>query len=317
MWQVYEFPIARHSCGMIPARPPTTATAIAWFEDTLRHNGIDGLPLRAYKFLSPKSDFFETNLRNAIVGSSLYLTPREAFNDPFDTTAACDLGMPEEQREFLKVLSERNGDGLHEDLSELEEMRSLFYKSGSFERLVQGNLGKIGICSLSAEIDNLLMWAHYADSHRGVALIFNMHNELAHLDALPVRYESHFSRISPSSRVIDELLLYGPLHKSANWKDEKEWRIVKPMKAGMQFPFHPSLLWGVIHGMRCEEPVIQLISKLCLERINTGESVLHLYEARPRPREYALDFYEVIPLKRLGPINFREPLPLPPEIIAG
>lgn len=300
---------------MIPSRPPSKAEALAWFEETMRQNGETSPPKRVYKFMSPASPHFKENMRNAIVGSTLYLTPRAYFNDPFDTSVACDAGTVEAQHEYLREISSRNGDGVADDAEAFETLASEYYRDDCFERDIQHNLASIGVCSLTAEVENLLMWAYYADSHRGVALIFNMDTERAHFDAVPVRYQEHFSRIGPSVLAIDGMLFYGPLHKGADWRHEKEWRIVKPQEAGSQFLFDWSLLWGVVHGMRCEQETMQFVASLCLERIKAGMPPLHLYDARPRQNAYGLDFYEAIPVKRPHPINFKEMLPTPPKII--
>lgn len=300
---------------MIAIKPPDEAEALAWFEETLRLNGRPKVPQRVYKFLSPKADFFETNLRSAIVDSSVYLNSRSEFNDPFDTATLCEPGTLEDQVQHLRELSERNGDDLHKNESKLRTFASEFFRDGCFDRDTQQNLARIGICSLTTEIENLLMWAHYADSHRGVALIFNMHNELAHFDAIPVRYQEQFSRISPSTYAIDRMLFYGPLHKGADWRYENEWRILGPQRAGEQHVFHKSLLWGVVHGMHCKMETKKLVAELALERIKAGMSVLHLYDAKPRVGEFALDFFEDVPVKRPHPIDFRKTLPVPPTIV--
>ena len=293
----------------------TEAAALAWLEETLRVNGESDYPSHVFKFMSPASPFFEINMRNAIVGSSLFLTPRELFNDPFDTTVACDLGTEEERRAHLREMSIRSGDNLLEDPEEFEHMAATYYQDGGFRRDTENNLGRIGICSFTAEVENLLMWAYYAESHKGVALVFQKRNERARLDAVPVRYQEEFSRISPSPRALDEMLLYGPLHKGSDWRHEKEWRIVQPLEARKQFSFDWSLLWGVIHGIRCEEPTKKLVAQLCVERMKLGRPPIHFYDARAIPDAYGLEFYEEIPVKRPMPIDFKKPLPIPPRIV--
>ena len=312
---IYENASPGQPSCMYSTRPLTKEAALAWFNETLRQNRDTTLPPHVFKFMSPASPHFEENMRNAIVGSSLYLTPREYFNDPFDTAVACEMGSEAEQREHLREMSIRSGDDLNDDPEAFEYMASTYYQEGCFERDTQSNLARIGICSFTAEVENLLMWAYYAESHKGVALIFQMHNAQAHLDALPVRYQEEFSRITPSIRAIDEMLLYGPLHKGADWRHEREWRIVRPLEAGKQFPFDWSLLWGVIHGLRCEQATKTLVAKLCIERMKLGRPPIHFYDARAVAGAYGLEFYEDIPVKRPKPINFKEPLPVPPKII--
>jgi hypothetical protein len=93
-----------------------------------------------------------------------------------------------------------------------------------------------GILSLSELDDNILMWSHYAQQHRGVCIELerNPTNILGSTDyTLPVRY-------SIKAPIIDARLYRGAeeieqteiehsliLTKAADWTYEREWRVIK------------------------------------------------------------------------------------------
>lgn len=107
----------------------------------------------------------------------------------------------------------------------------------------------IWVCSLSESINNTLLWSHYADSHKGFAIEYEIKLNMRRKDnstLLPVIYKS--SRCDASSlfekvkkikdftskkaiNINDTLdLIRIILQKSKDWKYEKEWRMISARK---------------------------------------------------------------------------------------
>jgi hypothetical protein len=123
-----------------------------------------------------------------------------------------------------------------------------------------------GILSLSMTPDNLLLWAHYASEHQGVAVEidisdreFNRHTvEDGNFErAGRVRY----SAIRPAISESDEILLEHFFVKSPEWSYEQEYRIVRRFesaletKDGQPYPIHlyalpASAVRKIIFGVR-------------------------------------------------------------------
>ncbi len=87
--------------------------------------------------------------------------------------------------------------------------------------LINGNKGKIRICSLSSVHGNELMWAHYAEGHRGVAIGVTIKDKKQDVreviyDGLPEISES--SLCFPSAQKILS-------HKLEVWSYEEEIRV--------------------------------------------------------------------------------------------
>lgn len=141
-----------------------------------------------------------------------------------------------------------------------------------FMALAQQTLREVGILSLSARPDILLLWSHYADSHRGYCLGFERGSGTALGDSVrtsKVRYTSEIPELN-----LDELLIrkaYYPVssfgtsgfktslkleteslrhvlfRKSPDWGYEEEWRHV--VEHGNKEVNYPGPLREVILGL--------------------------------------------------------------------
>ena len=68
--------------------------------------------------------------------------------------------------------------------------------------------------------------AHYADSHRGVCLIFDPSDPLF-ATAQPVHYREERPRVNPLVHSKDQMLDAAIFTKSNHWSYEREWRIIQ------------------------------------------------------------------------------------------
>src|ERR1700678_345695 len=105
---------------------------------------------------------------------------------------------------------------------------------------------------------NILLWSHYANSHKGVALGFEVQSGS---DLQAVRKVS-YSKDVPFPVTLQEMLLYltsqAPKPKSEDWSYEKEWRILrKASEVGpdrfIDIPFPPEELVAIYWGCRASE----------------------------------------------------------------
>jgi len=84
----------------------------------------------------------------------------------------------------------------------------------------------IQICSLSERYESLLMWAHYAENHKGICIEYDFSGSTHILPYLhPVNYTNKVFRIASSKDITALNLIAASLHKSVEWEYEKEWRI--------------------------------------------------------------------------------------------
>ena len=168
-----------------------------------------------YKYMPFRKEFFE----------NFYLrcTPRSALNDPFELR-------PSDKYMFYHVL---NFYGLPADKKdkELLDFNSDFYNKA---------FNRIGIVSFSETNDNLLMWSHYADNHRGIVVTFNTSHDFFKKDGSKsrqlgrVQYRKDRMKAFPSTfqhgrPIADANRIY--FEKSDEWIYEKEHRLMSDLYA--------------------------------------------------------------------------------------
>lgn len=167
------------------------------------------------------------------------------------------------------------------------------------------NLRLLCVCE---EVNNLLVWSHYADEHRGVAFQFECIKELdvPLLVAKPVIYSSDAPSMAMLDEWIDSYLGLAPFltgtelwhrlthTKSKVWSEEKEWRVVTAARKGEQAgfedtPFHPKEISKVFFGCRISKEDKNVILSL----LSGQFSHVKAYQAIQHSRRYSLEFEQV------------------------
>jgi hypothetical protein len=88
---------------------------------------------------------------------------------------------------------------------------------------IEGKRNKYRIASLSSDPENFLLWSHYADGHKGVAIEVEIPEE--NPDLFKVIY-SPFSSIFSDSIQLKEDMRHIFNGKTEEWEYEREYRIV-------------------------------------------------------------------------------------------
>ena len=94
----------------------------------------------------------------------------------------------------------------------------------------------IGILCLSESADNLLMWAHYADSHRGFVIEFDecspfFDRRVGPDDELRYLRKVSYSAKRPSLTLAEVEDFSSFMTKGTDWQYEAEWRMMMPLDA--------------------------------------------------------------------------------------
>tara|TARA_R110000868_G_scaffold216495_2_gene466651 strand:+ start:1224 stop:2153 length:930 start_codon:yes stop_codon:yes gene_type:complete len=157
----------------------------------LRLRKINPQPQTIFKFYSKDENGYNLDaLKNKYFFHNCY----RSFNDPFD----CNINL---------VSFEKNG--------KLKKTHK--NKRESFI----GKLDNIGICCFTGKKNSILMWSHYADSHKGYCLEFiKKENEL-----FPINYINDFSQTNYYENVKDSEF-HITYSKSIEWKYENEYRSI-------------------------------------------------------------------------------------------
>lgn len=166
---------------------------------------------------------------------------------------------------------------------------------------------QFAVLCVSKKHDDLLMWAHYAQSHTGCVLKFRCLPEKDRplCVAQEVKYQSEYPlRASMNDYVKhltgqvelddDNLFKVFALTKSEHWKYEEEWRcisLLKDSKSGFDYdPMIPEELEAVYLGCRIEEPTKKQVMMCISEQFPQTQ----IYQAQTDTQNYGLIFEQIL-----------------------
>ena len=244
--------------------------------------------------------------------NELYFSKVDDFNDPFDCRYCCKLdGSEADLAEYHDKIQRKHYPSRNEQERRLETSQWLKdIKAPGYKEKIQQDLRKTmvsmwAVYSLSAVPDGILMWAHYANGHRGFCLQFlnDTNNPFCakrppddpdpeaeshpNLSPFPVTYSDNYPTANFNSD--DETLVRKALlTKAAQWSYEKEWRMLDLNGPGPR-KFPPQFLTGVIFGCEMSDVHKGMIREWCKGR---WPPVRH-YEARRAADTYALKIVPV------------------------
>ncbi len=276
--------------------------------------------------------YFEPARIDVIKNGCIRLTQPLDFNDPFEFKPV--ISTVATQEEFKDVFEKTIDEKIEEELSKIPlELAGKISKQeleATIRQLLNDNQGKldahlantakqvsniyneksnelIGVLCLTEEKDNLLMWSHYADSHKGFCIKFDASHEffnqrrsesdefyhlreVVYLDERPNKTMSNMSGV-------DLLLL-----KSDIWAYEKEWRFCgvlndsdykidsEPLNVHL-FKFPKSIIQEIILGVNASS---QLEQEMKLIISQTHElSHVKLSKTKISEKHYSLEFNDL------------------------
>lgn len=192
-------------------------------------------PMFLYRYQRVDERFF-----SALEESYLWFSPPPAQNDPFDcaNVLTSDNSVKELTR-FWKKYVDPNPRVARQhavDLYSDDEARA-----GIAKELYERRIGHVNLCCFSTSPTVSLLWAHYADGHRGAVVIYSAY-ALVHATEGPGRFaivKVRYQRHPPRYNTIRELLKYGDsaeYHarfdqtvlgtKGSEWAYEQETRLI-------------------------------------------------------------------------------------------
>lgn len=145
------------------------------------------------------------------------------------------------------------------------------YVNESNDSSIDSFLKTINVCCFSKIYNNLLMWAHYADAHKGICLEFAIEDENYRQSFFGVEYSDKKPVIGKIRRFDDGALKMdidneGKIFrvKSKEWQYEQEVRAIRiddKIKEGILWEY-PGKLTKVIFGANVTVDNIKLINKI-------------------------------------------------------
>ena len=248
-------------------------------------------------------------LEDIVVGSRLYLSSPELFNDPFDmkprVTVEGDLSSlltkikslpapsPQAKQDAIKraqsIWQKHGWPGISNEFKFQETTEALFRETGVFCFSTSCKGSENDRASRESGPRNNLMWSHYGDSHRGICLQFQVFSYPLILHRLVrVSYSDSFPEINWISPAFEQECLYAATNKHSRWSYENEWRQVQLNSAGSYLHFEPSFLSGIILGAKISESSIGEITRILGRRDQMGLPPLKKYRAEMKQGSYQI-----------------------------
>src|SRR5262245_34620570 len=251
---------------------------------------FETIPLYKYQ-ACPEDDRVRNEwVRQILVEHKLFFPSRLSFNDPFDCVVPSFQEIPGTiLKRFVEEFVERKFSTATE--AEKVQMISKSMSVNSLEgmrRDLQEVVDRAGVLCFSRVRDDILMWAHYADKHRGLCLEFDGSDNCVFFgEAQPVEYQDYTS--IPLAESKDRQMTRVILTKSKHWSYEREYRIVQPAKAGIRLNYPVELLTGIIFG--CMMP--RDVRKSVKQWANEGDCQVAFFEASPKSAEFGLNIVRI------------------------
>jgi len=215
------------------------------------------LPNFFYKYV------WADNVIKILETKRLWFSSPQDFNDPFDCNVNLIDFTPSNENieKFINEKVSKNRSVRRQEIN--KNKRDPYRIKNQMAKQTQDLFYKSGICCFSEVNDNILLWAHYADNHKGICLKFS--SDLADIGTMTakVNYKTGYETANfwtEEGGAIYHLVFT----KSDDWSYEKEIRVFRMISKGA-IDFDVSNLTQIIFGCKADQSTIEKIKKIVLE----------------------------------------------------
>lgn len=226
---------------------------------------IEAVPDRPlYKYLSladHQSPTWQKRVEELLSGVAFLPSPTD-FNDPFDclpvpVTPKTREEMNSTGAAFIERMVKAVED---EEPAEMRLFLRLALENMTPEKLhelvrqsIADEMQQLGVFCMAENHTNVLMWSHYANNHRGIALRFETARQAeGGLHPLvKVQYQKgrpQMRRFFEDAPLIESVMAL--CTKADFWAYEQEWRLIGSTNAHSKLRFDPSVITGLIFGAK-------------------------------------------------------------------
>lgn len=255
--------------------------------------------MTVYKYVTVKRiDIFQN--------CSVRFTQAAALNDPFEAHP-CFSVLRESFQDRSRALLTSLGKRLDEAAIVTAEILIPMKVRDGIVNLQQDLATNWPMLSLTKKRNNLLMWSHYADSHRGFVVGFDDNNAFFHREQprtmsplFPVVFSSKRPVVPRFEEAPNDLHKIVFLTKSEHWAYEEELRMFAQPKAASSttkddrgfalylFALPPDIFSEIIFGMSMAKEDKRHIAAIVKDRYAN----VAIYEAKLNELDFDLDLVE-------------------------
>ncbi|WP_434120395.1 DUF2971 domain-containing protein [Pseudomonas fortuita] len=185
----------------------------------------------------------------SLVQNTVWMSTPASFNDPFDCAINLDSKkLAESVSHAVGIASQ--GKVVDSSLEQPKPEDEAAYLQ--LRESLRAQMQSIGVLCLSETPDEILMWSHYAENHKGFCVEYRVDDAcvLKKL-AQPVRYTDTYPSLSLKNLPGDaeENFIDVCVHtKAKQWSYEREWRALAP--TGGKLYQAPAQVSAIIFGAR-------------------------------------------------------------------
>ena len=260
-------------------------------------------PLKTlFKYRDIQNEYHKKLLFN----QELYFSTLDFLNDPFEgalplqhISEITDEEIIEANIKIIKynnpnqVYTDEVLNALRRDLNttDVRKRYDSEEKIINMQRSVRLVNNAIGILSLSIDPINYLMWSHYADSHKGFCVGFNIFKLLKYLDMpypVPITYQEDI----PCWKIMEPPIEYAKKYwatKGLLWEYEQEVRFLSRKYINKSLIFDIEIIDCVFLGYKMEACYVEEI----LKYFSNNHRSCNIYKVRFTPKLYDLEAEKV------------------------
>lgn len=231
--------------------------------------------IRLYKYRN-----INENTMKILTKGELYFSSPSDFNDPFECQIPINLKITE--KELSKVLKKGKNNFIKKEKlmnvlnvqfngNKSEYVKYLNKNEIKIQKDLEERKNYFKIYCLSKSYDKILMWSHYADSHKGICIGFNfykIYNKQTYmlinktindidtiLEIIKVKYSKNKLKKVRRINFNDNNLKKGLTTKASFWNYEEEYRII--LGEHSLFYISPEIIKELIFGLQTSDSDIR------------------------------------------------------------
>jgi len=269
---------------------------------------VNDFPEIAYKFRLWKNRQNEDciNDQKILKKKEIYFTSPNKFNDPFDCRVRprYELLTKKEALDICKKHIKKQNPHMNREKLRKEARRwerlGLYKDTQHMEMVFEEYMDRhFGIFSLAGNNQNLLLWSHYTDSHRGFCVGISMlklieftkslfYFDRTMIDWCKVQYPSDdaIPILHPCKIPDEELVKKTMTYKSKDWSYEDEYRFILMTGTNKSITIQEAIIESITLGSKMPSDHKEEI----LGILKSWTSKPKLYEAKMKSDKFGLDF---------------------------
>ncbi len=246
--------------------------------------------VKSDRLFSKFRDIDKYSIDSLIMGT-IYFSPPNKLNDPFD----CKLDISKAIENAAKYLSKKSSG---EDSYRLNDL----LKKNSFFDKFQMKISKIGICSFSLKLKDVLLWSHYSNKHKGISILYQFPYEFLDDGDKFIGISEVFYKRNPLKDWFISIANQLPMQddelgielakkiltaKSPKWRYEKEARIISRSQGVLSI--EKSFIKQICFGLATSDEDISLIKEIT----SHYKQKVELYRAIRASSDFGIRFKKI------------------------